>query len=200
MKNIWGLVLVVVAIPLCFVYLERPENLPNPHEKKAAKEQEVFADKNKEVPVSKTNYGTNNDPSRDSLPFARDVQAVLNLSLPMETRLNTWLTLHRKMPLSIPALVSIAISPNTAKPSADEHLIEGVLYRKEEGLRIVALQSLEHAVLENLAPLNILYTVAESAQSTTLKEVASKMYEFAQNGESYSATAEAAIMKESIPE
>lgn len=140
---------------------------------------------------------------------SRITALILNPQAPIEERLKAWEDLDARLPASAQDMYKIVLSTNpyeTAKqsekhedPDHEAHSYDDYLYRQEESLRIMALQTLERAVLSQQVSPELLSEAASSAASPMIREIAAKIYEFARNGHSYSDMANQAIDQQPIP-
>ncbi len=141
--------------------------------------------------------------SEQSSVRAKDVDlkaTFLDRTRPLEARLDAWIELHESPSIPFKSLVEIALSPNPY----DDESIEGnaVLLRdfqREESFRIMALQSLERAILENDDSIVLIEQIAREASSPTVRSIAQKMCDFSRKGRSYTSLFEQAVMDLEIP-
>lgn len=125
----------------------------------------------------------------------------LDSQLPLDERLDAWTTLLKKKPLPTKSFVQIAIAPNPHEgKDLHEHSSEEREYQREESFRIMALQSLEKAILENSASIQMIDSVATQAASRVVREIASKMKEYVKKGYSYSDLVNQAVLREEVPQ
>lgn len=144
-----------------------------------------------------------NESTPDSNPHQEEsfYQRFLDVRLSLEERLEAWIHLQKKNPQQRKSLVQIAISPNPyeGQDKAPHSEVERD-FKREESFRIMALQGLEKAALENPAYLSLLEKVAQQAASPTVRSLAEKMKAFVKEGRSYSELFEKAAMSQEIPQ
>ncbi|HAG92300.1 MAG TPA: hypothetical protein DCL41_10525 [Bdellovibrionales bacterium] len=128
------------------------------------------------------------------------VDLFLDSAQSMETRLEAWVALKKIHPLPLKSYVRIA---NAKNPFQDRdfkpHTKGEESYRREESFRIMALQSLEEALIKDPTQISSLMEVAQNASSPVVKKIASKMKEFAEQGMNYSDLFNQAVLQEEIP-
>lgn len=136
------------------------------------------------------------NPSSESLS-----KKFLDTHLPLDERLDAWTTLLKKKPLPTKSFIQIAIAPNPHEgKDLHEHSSEEREYQREESFRIMALQSLEKAILEKSASIQMIDSVATQAASKVVRDIASKMKEYVKKGYSYSDLVNQAVLREEVPQ
>ena len=131
---------------------------------------------------------------------AKWANVFLDANQSMEARLEAWVNLQKMRPIPVDSFIQIARSKNPYDGTQIKpHSIDEQNFKREESFRIMALQSLEKASLEDPTQISTLLELAKSASSPVIKKIAGKMREFAEKGLSYSDMAGQALLQSEIP-
>jgi len=108
--------------------------------------------------------------------------------------------LQKMRPIPLNSFIQIARAKNPYEGRRIEpHSVDEQNFKREESFRIMALQSLEKASLEDPTQISTLIEIAKSASSPVVKKIAKKMREFAEKGLSYSEMAGQAVLQSEVP-